>query len=395
MKILYISYDGVLEPLGQSQILPYLENLSSSNNIYLLSFEKKEDLSNILLYKYILNKIKNSNINWYRFRYHKYPLVISTLFDIFFGLLVTLNIVFKEKISFIHARSYVPAFIAMLIKNMTRTKFIFDMRGFWVDERVDAGIWKKNSIIFRLSKYLEFKMLLNSDHIISLTDSAKKIIKKFIYLRKKNCAISVIPTCVNTNIFYSKNKKNKNFILGYVGTASNWYNFDLVLKYFKEMLLINENSKLMIVNKNEHRYILNRINFFDVPLKNIVLKYSNYSNIPNLINQMTVGIFFIRPTFSKKASCPTKLAEFLSCGVPIITGAGVGDVDKIVRKEKVGIILKSFSKRKINESIQEIIKLKKKKNISKRCRLVAKKYFSLIEGTKKYNQIYSLVNTNF
>ena len=89
MKILYISYDGVLEPLGQSQILPYLENLSSSYNIYLLSFEKKEDLSNILLYKYILKKIKNSNINWYRFRYHKYPLVISTLFDIFFGLLRT------------------------------------------------------------------------------------------------------------------------------------------------------------------------------------------------------------------------------------------------------------------------------------------------------------------
>jgi hypothetical protein len=148
MKILYISYDGVLEPLGQSQVLPYLENLSSSNNIYLLSFEKKEDLSNTLLYKYIFKKINDSNINWYRVRYHKYPLVISTLFDIFFGLLVALNIVFKEKISFIHARSYVPAFIAMLIKSMTRTKFIFDMRGFWVDERVDAGIWKKNSIIF-------------------------------------------------------------------------------------------------------------------------------------------------------------------------------------------------------------------------------------------------------
>jgi hypothetical protein len=98
-------------------------------------------------------------------------------------------------------------------------------------------------------------------------------------------------------MFYPKNQKNKNFTLGYVGTASNWYNFDLVLKYFKEILLINENSKLMIVNKNEHSYILNRINFFDVPLKNIVLKHSNYSNIPNLINQMTVGIFFVRLLF--------------------------------------------------------------------------------------------------
>ena len=46
-------------------------------------------------------------------------------------------------------------------------------------------------------------------------------------------------------------------------------------------------------------------------------------------------------------------------------------------------------------NLDKFYNLEKKKNISKRCRLVAKKYFSLIEGTKKYNQIYSLVNTNF
>jgi hypothetical protein len=52
------------------------------------------------------------------------------------------------------------------------------MRGFWVDEKVDAGIWKKNSIIFNLSKKVESKMLRKSDHIITLTNSGKKIIKK-------------------------------------------------------------------------------------------------------------------------------------------------------------------------------------------------------------------------
>ena len=395
MNILYISYDGILEPLGQSQILSYLENLSSSNKIYLLSFEKEKDLSNIPLYKSICKRIKYSNIRWYKFRYHKYPLVLSTLFDIFFGFLVALRIVYKEKIVLIHARSYVPTFIAMLIKSITGIKFIFDMRGFWVDERVDAGIWNKNSIIFKLSKYLESKMLLKADHVISLTDSAKKIITKLPYCRKKICPISVIPTCVNTNAFYSKNKKIKNFTLGYVGTASNWYNFDLVLEYFKQILLIDKNSKLMIINRNEHRYILSRIKIFNLPVKKIVLKSSNYSNIPSLINQMSVGIFFIRPTFSKKASCPTKLAEFLSCGVPIITGPRVGDVDVIIRKEKVGIILKSSSSANIKESLHKIIKLKKKKSTTKQCRLTAKKYFSLLEGTRKYNQIYSSINNNF
>jgi glycosyltransferase involved in cell wall biosynthesis len=389
MKILYISYDGVLEPLGQSQILSYLKNLSLSNKIFLLSFEKKKDLANTSLYKNIYKIVNKSNIKWYKFRYHKHPLFLSTLFDIFLGYLVALKIVLSERIDLIHARSFVPTFIAMLIKSITSIKIIFDMRGFWVDERVDSGIWKKNSIIFRLSKYLETFMLKNSDHIISLTDNAKKFI-----FHKTTCPISVIPTCVNTNRFYSKNKKNKNLIFGYVGTASNWYNFDQVLEYFKEALLIEKNSKLMIINRNEHSYILSRINFFKIPLKKIILKSSNYSNIPKLINQMSVGIFFIKPTFSKKASCPTKFAEFLSCGVPIITACSVGDVDKIVQKEKIGVIVKSFSKKKIKKNIKKIIKLINKKNISKRCRVTAEKYFSLIEGSKRYNHIYTSLSSN-
>ena len=137
-----------------------------------------------------------------------------------------------------------------------------------------------------------------------------------------------------------------------MGTVNNWYNFDLVLRYFKYILLIKKDSKLVIVNKNQHQYILNRIQYFNVPLKKISLKSSNYSNIPALINQMSVGIFFIRPTFSKKASCPTKLAEFLSCGVPIITGPGVGDVVEIIQKENVGIILKSFTLANIRKSFK-------------------------------------------
>ncbi len=43
MKVLYISYDGILEPLGQSQVLRYLEKLSSKHQIHLISFEKPED----------------------------------------------------------------------------------------------------------------------------------------------------------------------------------------------------------------------------------------------------------------------------------------------------------------------------------------------------------------
>ena len=41
--ILYVSYDGMLEPLGQSQVLAYLERLADGYEVNLLSFEKPSD----------------------------------------------------------------------------------------------------------------------------------------------------------------------------------------------------------------------------------------------------------------------------------------------------------------------------------------------------------------
>ena len=45
-KVLFIAYDGLTDPLGQSQIIPYLAGLSKANYQFtILSVEKKQRLS--------------------------------------------------------------------------------------------------------------------------------------------------------------------------------------------------------------------------------------------------------------------------------------------------------------------------------------------------------------
>lgn len=45
--VLYVSYDGMLEPLGQSQVIAYLERLAANYEFHLLSFEKAADWNNV------------------------------------------------------------------------------------------------------------------------------------------------------------------------------------------------------------------------------------------------------------------------------------------------------------------------------------------------------------
>ena len=59
--VLYLSLTGMTEPLGRSQVLEYLIELSKENRIFLISFERKEDLSNV---NQIKSLVDAHNIEW-------------------------------------------------------------------------------------------------------------------------------------------------------------------------------------------------------------------------------------------------------------------------------------------------------------------------------------------
>lgn len=65
MEVLYISYDGALDSLGQSQIVPYLKGLTDRGLIFiLLTFEKNVDLKDDSKIKLLREELSDSKIKW-------------------------------------------------------------------------------------------------------------------------------------------------------------------------------------------------------------------------------------------------------------------------------------------------------------------------------------------
>jgi glycosyltransferase involved in cell wall biosynthesis len=390
MKILYITYDGLLEPLGQSQVLAYQEKLSEEFDIFLLSFEKSADLKNHKLLQLMQDRISNASIRWIIRKYHKTPSILATTYDLFAGIIHCSYLVWRHRIKVIHARSYPPALIALLLKKFFGIKFIFDMRGFWADERVDGNIWKKDSSVFKITKSLEKSFIINADHIISLTYKAIDEIYKFPYVVPASLNISVISTCVDLEKFSLKqtNQTASNFTLGYLGTVGTWYLFQETVQAFKILLNIQPNSKILIVNKSEHKYIQESLESLNIPISSIEIIAANHDEIPALIQRMDAAVFFLKPLFSKHASAPTKLGEFLASGIPCLTNEGVGDMSNILRSNGVGKIIDEFSERSIREGIMGLIELTQQKDIMARCRKAAELNFSLSDGINSYSKIY-------
>lgn len=388
MRVLYFTYDGILEPLGQSQVFSYLSKLAKQHMVYLISFEKKSDLKNKAIFEAMRLKMKNENIAWYPLTYHKHFSIISTTMDIFIGMILGSWIFFTKKIEILHARGYVVAVICLLIKKFTSAGFIFDMRGFWVDERVDGGLWHKDSWIYKIGKWFEKKFIVNADHIISLTDAGVNEIMNFNYIDRDKIKFSVIPTCTNLELFKHHNQNKSGLTVGYVGSVGVWYEFDAVIKAFQAIFLTNPSVNFLIVNRGDHKYIKERFIASNIPVDHYTITSSTYENMPYLINKMNMAIFFIKPLFSKKASAPTRLGEFLGCGIPCLSNEGIGDMTRLLEENKVGVAIKDFSSESIKVGVNRLILLAEDKEIQDRARNTSKKYFSLESGVEAYNSIY-------
>ncbi|MDM8557723.1 glycosyltransferase [Candidatus Parabeggiatoa sp. HSG14] len=392
--ILYISYDGLLEPLGQSQVLQYLIKLAKNHKITLVSYEKAQDWADVPKREALQKSVKQAGVQWLPLRYHKSPSALATAYDLLVGLSVCIYLSIRYRVQIVHARSYVPSVIALTLKRILNKKFIFDMRGFWPDEKVDGGHWLRNSRIYRVAKWFEKQFLTHADIVVSLTHAGVSAMQQFPYLKNRLPRFEVITTCTNLALFCpmpsTTNVKNSKqlFTIGYVGTTGNWYLFDPVMECFQLLLKIHPNIRFLIINRDEHQYIQERLNAYNIPKEHVEIKAAEYSEVPKFMSQMDASIFFIKPVFSKRGSAPTKLGEFLACGVPCLTNAGVGDVKEIINDEKVGVIIEDFARETLEQALAHFLRLMLEPSTKQRCITAAQNRFSLEEGVKKYDHIY-------
>lgn len=394
---LYISYDGILEPLGQSQVVNYLFGLASSTRQTLISFEKPADLDRTDKVCSLKAALRDAGIRWIRLTYHKRPPLLSTLWDVIVGVIASLSVCLTGRIRVVHARGYVPALIAVLLKRVAGPKFLFDMRGFWADEKVDGGHWSRASAIYSITKRCERLFFESADAIVSLTEEGAKMVHELGYAVRPGTKVEVIPTCTDLSKFtpgpkdpslMSSLELEGHRVIGCVGSMSNWYLRQQMLEYLGFLVRHFDTLRILIVTREDHDRLRNDALKAGIPRERLILTQSDFSDMPKYMRLMDVGVFFIRVCFSKKGSAATKLGEFLACGVPVIINDGVGDSGWIVRKHDVGVVLSDTAAQEFEQSLPVVKQLFDDPGISDRCRETARQYFDLNEGIRKYAALY-------
>jgi len=391
------------DPLGQSQVLPYIKSLSRHGyKFHLISYEKPDRFAR---HKKVIQQLcDEDNIEWHPQHYAKGKGLKATLRQVRRLYKVAFYLHSKHEFEIVHCRSYISALAGLKMKKKLGLKFIFDMRGFWADERVDGGLWKLSNPLYRsIYKYFKRKervFLKQADYVISLTENGKNEMLSWPSTHQ-NIRIEVIPCCTNLALFdaskiteATKEECRKKvgiskdeFVLGYIGSIGTWYMLPEMMDYFKELKAQRKNAHFLFVTGEAPAGIESVAREKGIDIDSISVISVLHHEVPHYIALMDASIFFIKSSYSKKASSPTKQGEIMAMGIPLICNSNVGDTDLIVSRYKAGIIIDTFDAETYRANLINPDDFDKEKIAAG-----AKDYFALKEGVDRFLNVYKKVS---
>jgi glycosyltransferase involved in cell wall biosynthesis len=388
------------DQLGQSQVIPYLRGLANRGyDITLLSVEKRERLQKTGAQ--IRQLLQQYGIGWETIPFSSRPPFLSKLYDQRQLSRKAAALYRQHKFDLLHCRSYVAAESGLYVSKKYGVPFLFDMRGFWVDERVDSGLWKLNNPLYRLLyrhyKKKEKKYFASSAHVISLTEKGKEELVGSYHL--SGSKISVIPCCADLQHFdfhLHSNEEGRLLkealdippgakVLSYLGSLGGWYLTDEMIRFFKALKKQYRDAVFLLITNDKPSMVAERMQQFGLTGQDFRVKAASRNEVPSYLYISDWNIFFIKDAYSKKASSPTKQGEVMAMGIPVICN-DIGDTGKIVRNSKAGIVIDAFTEEDYNKAIR--ILPERSAVLSESIRRAACQYYDLANGVSKYEEVY-------
>lgn len=361
LDIVYVTHDSLAEGIGMSQIVPVVLGLSKLGwKVGVISCEKKECPRDIQL------EFEKAEIDWIPLKFGKTGALggVRRLFRI------ALNL---PPARAFHCRGDLAATAVVL---RYRGVFLWDVRGLWIDQKLVIGSISTNRYLILLAKQMERIAARKARAISTLTLAVYPVLKK------RHSFISqphyVIPTCTDLVKFEFSEKfpPEKKLLLS--GVFNNYYDLpatEAFIRSFRKVLPLKvtwchgaEAEKQSLgIGEDE-------------------IKVLRQSEMLDEIQSSSFGIALCKSDIGESLSgvMPTKVAEFLAVGRPVVVSKGIGDLDELLISTRTGVVLNGD----LDAAIESLISLLADKETPARCRELAEKHFSMATAVLKYDLIF-------
>jgi glycosyltransferase involved in cell wall biosynthesis len=229
--------------------------------------------------------------------------------------------------------STIPGFLAHVL----RKKWIVDVRDLWLGAASKLGFVKERSFTLRAARILERLSYANCDRVTVLTNTIGRHVKTLVP-SKEPSEIVLIPHGIPLTTF-KPSSSQREFQVIYSGSLGRAQALDEVMRAWKELLGVHK-VKLVILGKGETEEELKTL------CKNLKLEgFVDFagavprSSVPQYVSRSLIGLVPLRYALGFEYAAPTKVFEYMACGVPFVASCG-GELEEIAKSSGAGIIVR-------------------------------------------------------
>lgn len=292
-------------------------------------------------------------------------------------------------------RSYVGAFFPCVADLIDGAPYVFDTRGYWVDEKIEAGRWFQDPATRAIARGVERELYKRATGVVCLTELAARDVRDGRFGRRHSEERSIcIPTCVDYDKFELKRAEPPNEflaagpVIGYVGSLNPSYEFRKSLQLAALILKRHPQAKfLALTNQVSEMSALS--DEYGLPSARRLIRSVDHDRIHRWLPWIDFGLMLlVEPNQAKRASMPTKLAEFLATGVAPLAHGANPEVTHWVERAGSGFALGDLSEGSLQRAAEFVTQSVRDEAGLARARLVAKDHFSLDSGARRYDALF-------
>jgi glycosyltransferase involved in cell wall biosynthesis len=261
------------------------------------------------------------------------------------------------------------------------------------EEYEDAGRWRPGGLPSRITKSVERAAIERADGVVVLTES----LRRRLFGPARSPRVQVIPCCADLEQLAAERDARHEVraqlglaeapVMIYVGKFSGWYMASEMAEFFRVTRTLLPDLRFLILTQGDRDEIRRELNRRDVTT-GCTITSAPHDEVGRYLAAADFGISFIRPSPSKVSSSPTKVAEYLGAGLPVVSTSGVGDLDQLITPQ-VGSLVSEHTPASYRRAADHVIGLLQQQATADRCREVARRELSLRDvGIPRYRRLY-------
>jgi hypothetical protein len=403
IKTLVFIYHSFKDPLFQNLVFQYIKTLASLGpyEFYLVTYEQKRYKISKEEARIIKNNLAQLGIYWYPLEYHSGKFILlKKLYDFSTAFLLISKLKITKGIKVIFAFTNLSASISIVCAKILKLKCLVYCYEPHTNYLVELGEWKRSSLKYRISNYIEKFAGIEADYVLA---STKYVVEELHRWNAKG-KIYRAPVSIDESDFYFRPEgrmriREKFNIKGrkvffYLGKFGGLYYSREVAGLCKAIKDLMPNTFFLIVSSNPYQEIYQWFIEEGLDGEDFAIT-SNLTNeeVKDYISAADIGLSTVPPSPSQRFRSPTKVAEYLMCGLPYITCRGVSEDDIYADKYNVGVVLAEYSKKEMMRNINKLCFLleEEKGEQQLRCRKIGIEYRSKRQIDKYLEEIYKML----